>query len=89
MINQYDNEQGYCRKLGHHLKFEYCRTEHNGKPCPLIFDCWFERLPVGYFMREHYKPEEVPYITQGKPQKVDTLLDLIQKAKERAEQKNV
>ncbi len=83
MIDQYDNEQGYCRKLGHHLEFSYCRSEHNGKPCPLIFDCWFERLPIGDFMRSHYKPEEVEYISMGKPQKVNTLLDLIAQAKER------
>ena len=83
MIEQYDNEQGYCRKLGHHLEFKYCRSEHHGKPCPLIFDCWFERLPIGEFMRDHYKPEDVSYITQGKPQKVNTLLDLIRQAKER------
>ncbi len=87
MIDQYDHEEIYCRKLGHHLRFSYCRTEHNGKPCPLIFDCWYERIAIGDYMREHFDPEEVDYFTRPSKNRVLSLVELIQQAQQRNEEK--
>jgi len=82
-MHSHDQEQNYCRKLGHHLNFAYCRNERNGTPCPMVFDCWFEKFDIGAYMQAHFKPEEVPYLTQAKPEKVMTLLELIQRAQNR------
>lgn len=84
MIDQYDNEEIYCRKLGHHLRFHYCRTEHDGNPCPLIFDCWHEKLAIGAYMRDNFNPQDVEYLVRPKPDKMVSLLELIQRAQKRA-----
>ena len=86
-MERYDQQEIYCRKLGHHLKFEYCRTEHDGKPCPLIFDCWYERIPIGDYMRENFDPKEVEYLTRPSQNRVLSLVELIQKAQRRNQDK--
>ncbi len=83
-MHSHDQQQNYCRKLGHHLTFSYCRSERNGKPCPMVFDCWFEKFDIGSYMKTHFQPEDVAYIGQGKPDKVMTLLELIQRAQNTA-----
>ncbi len=84
MIEQFDEKEIYCRKLGHHLKFVYCRSEHEGYPCPLIFDCWHEKLDIGAYMRENFKPREVEYLIKPAPNRMASLLDLIQQARQRS-----
>ena len=37
-----DERETYCRKLGHKLRFAYCRTTDGDTVCPKILDCWFE-----------------------------------------------
>ncbi|MEA1928515.1 MAG: hypothetical protein U9N73_09935, partial [Candidatus Auribacterota bacterium] len=86
MIEQYDKEEIYCRKLGHHLAFKYCRTEREGFPCSKILDCWFERFPVEEFVRKNYSEAEVAAINAPPRPKVATLFDLIEKAKNREKQ---
>ncbi len=88
MLEQYDSEQGYCRKLGHHLNFQYCRTERNGKPCIKIFDCWFEKFDIKTFMRENFTSEEIEALNSATPPKTNTLLNLIQQAKNRQKRGN-
>ena len=80
MIDKYDEKDIYCKKLGHELNFLYCRTEHDGQPCPAIFDCWHEHLPIGEYMQKNFSPQDVPYLSQPKPDKMHTLMELIQKA---------
>lgn len=81
MEDQYDNKEIYCRKLGHHLTFKYCRTERRGLPCSKILDCWFEKLPIGEFLRENYTDSEIAAIMSLPRPKVATLFDLIEQAK--------
>ena len=85
MIEQFDTEQGYCRKLGHHLRFQYCRTEQNGKPCAKIYDCWFEKFDISTFMQEHFKESDISALNSAPVLKTNLLLELIQKARERRE----
>ena len=80
MIDKYDEKNIYCKKLGHQLKFIYCRTEHDGQPCPAIFDCWHHRLDIGQYMRENFNPQDLPYLSQPKQDKMFTLVELIQRA---------
>ncbi len=35
-----------CRRLGHEVTFHYCRTQEGATVCPLIRDCWWQRLDI-------------------------------------------
>jgi hypothetical protein len=83
MIEDFDSEEIYCRKLGHRLSFKYCRIERNGLPCARILDCWFERFPIEDFINTHYTEEEQARIFAPPKQKTETLIDLIKKAQNR------
>ena len=82
-LEQYDSLEGYCRMLGHYLPFKYCRTQQNGIPCSKILDCYFERIPIQDFIDKNYSEEEQKSIFVQHTPKLNTILDLIQKAKEK------
>jgi len=88
MKEQYDSEKIYCRRLGHHLHFHYCRLEKGALPCSLIADCWFERIPIDDFLKDHYTKEELAGIFSPQQQKISTIYDLIEKAKNREKQQD-
>lgn len=81
---KYNQISGYCRKLGHHLKFEYCRTEQGNAPCTRILDCWFEKFDVQAFMAEHHPSKADTQRTATIPNKAQTLVELIALAQQRA-----
>jgi hypothetical protein len=74
MKEDHDREQGYCRKLGHHLCFGYCRRVNQGLPCALVRDCWFERFPVAEFLAASYSEEELARASAPAPSKLVTIL---------------
>jgi len=78
----YDREQGYCRKLGHHLDFGYCRQMNQGLPCTLARDCWFERFPVAEFLEKNYTGEELARATAPAPGKLASILAAVSRAQE-------
>lgn len=82
MKEKFDNQEGYCRKLGHHLTFKYCRSEDNGSPCRKVLDCWFEKFEVQAYIEEQF-PEFKTKQTQSIRPKTATILDLIQQAQKR------
>ena len=83
-ITMHDNREGYCRMLGHHLKFTYCRLCQDGLPCFKILDCWFEQLDIREFVESQYTEAEIArFLTPPKP-KITTLMSLIEKAQKRA-----
>jgi hypothetical protein len=84
MKEQYDNEAIYCRKLGHHLQFQYCRQEKSGLPCTKIFDCWFDRIAVKDFITLNYTREEVAYLSAPPENKMVSLMTLIERARNNA-----
>jgi hypothetical protein len=77
MIEQHDELEGYCRTLGHHLSFHYCRRLNQNLPCPRIRDCWFERLAIDDFLKAHYSAEERARIATPPAGKLDTILKLL------------
>jgi len=78
----YDREQGYCRKLGHHLTFGYCRRVNRGLPCALARDCWFERFPVAEFLASHYTEEELARAIAPAPSRLSSILAAVRRAQE-------
>jgi len=86
-MKRYDKERIYCRKLGHWITFEYCRQENNGFPCHKIMDCWFEKISIEEFLKKNYKEEEISYIFKPSKQKITSLIELIEQAKKRTNEK--
>ena len=79
----FDDEECYCRILGHYLYFSYCRSCQEGAPCFKILDCWFNKFDVRKFMEENYTAEEIERFLQPPKPKVQTLVTLIQQAQKR------
>lgn len=81
-IEEHDQREGYCRMLGHHVPFSFCRAQADGRPCRKILDCWFEKFDIRSFLSEHFTEEQIDaFLTPPKP-KMATLLELIEKAKQ-------
>ena len=80
-MNEYDDKNIYCRKLGQWLTFRYCRRENNDLPCRSIADCWFETLPVGEFLEKNYDGESIAYLSASPKPKLASIVDLIERAK--------
>jgi len=79
-MHRFDQESIYCRKLGHHLNFSYCRSERRGKPCRKIIDCWFEKIPIQDFLADFYSPEEIQEILKPPAPKLNYILELIKQS---------
>ena len=77
-----DERETYCRKLGHELRFAYCRTTDGDTVCPKILDCWFERFDVAGFMCEHYPKHHVEALTEPPAPKAVSLYELIVRAQQ-------
>ncbi len=85
-IDEHDEREVRCRRLGHDVKFHYCRTQEGCTPCPSILDCWWQVFDVRKFLEEALSAEQVEEIAdRERPAKVVTLLDLIEQAKQRTQ----
>jgi len=78
-----DNYRIRCPRLGHQIAFSYCRIENRGLPCSKTLDCWYAHFLVEDFLREVLTTEEWEraFERPARP-KMDTLVELIQQAKE-------
>jgi hypothetical protein len=81
IMEKYDNHENYCRKLGHYVQFKYCRTVADRLPCSMIQDCWFEIIPVQEYLQRNFSEEELTKIFNPPKNKVSSLIDMIEKAK--------
>ena len=80
-MDQYDKHEIYCRKLGHHLHFSYCRKEDMEMPCSKIKACWSHRIDLSGFLENHYadfldRQDEI----KQKP-KIASIIDIINQVK--------
>ncbi|MCK4999343.1 MAG: hypothetical protein KAS23_07405 [Anaerohalosphaera sp.] len=83
-IDQHDDKKMYCRMLGHHITFDYCRKGANSQPCRKIFDCWFKTFDVEQFVTDHFTEEQIKAILTPPKPKMTSLIELIQKAQQNA-----
>ncbi len=79
MLNEHDNRTLYCRKLGHHLAFSYCRQEHNGLPCTAVERCWGHLFDVPAYLQENFKNEELVHLTTERAPKITSILEIVQR----------
>ena len=57
-IEQYDEEQIRCPKIGDIVPFKFCRT--SGSPfCWMVIPCWAVRIDIGQFLADNYSPETI------------------------------
>ena len=78
-MSKFDEKQTYCKQLGHHVPFKYCRLVNNKLPCKQVFNCWFEIFPVREFVQSNYNKEEIKTILTPTPSRLETILDLAEK----------
>ena len=86
-IDQHDQHKRYCPMLGHELHFSYCRSPGSDLPCRKIFDCWFRIFDVEGFIRGHFSQDDIEKINAPRRDKSLTLLELIEKARNRVDGK--
>lgn len=73
-----------CPRLGHWVAFEYCRIGPDGEPCFKVLDCWWEQFDVVTYFKACLSEEAFSKLQTAKaPNKVASLVDLIQQARER------
>jgi hypothetical protein len=83
IILEYDGHETYCRKLGHHLQFKYCRQEQQQFPCAALKRCWQSRISVDEFLANSFYPDEIAFLDKPQVSKVNTILDIIQKVQKK------
>ncbi|MCP3898486.1 MAG: hypothetical protein GY707_01985 [Desulfobacteraceae bacterium] len=77
-----------CPRLGHQINFSYCSSENSGLPCFKTLDCWYQHFDVHIYLKNKLSEQDFDkiFLTKGKP-KVFSLLDLIEQAKKKKENK--
>ena len=79
---EYDALEIRCPKLGHQLRFSYCRREHNDLPCARSLICWEGRFPVSKLFHHTLSDKQWNDCFGKPPQpKVVSLMELIEQAK--------
>ena len=89
MENENDTRQQRCPRLGGPVFFGYCRTnEENQHPCFKIIDCWWESFDIMAYINSNFSEDICRALCQARPKpKVNHLLELIEAAKKRMENK--
>ena len=82
MKNKYDDEELYCKKLGHYLTFKYCRGENLALPCSKIRDCWFQRIDIDNYLNQNFSASEISHLFEPAKPKINSLIELIDQARQ-------
>lgn len=87
-MDSYDHLEIRCPRLGHDLNFSYCRRESGDLPCLRTIKCWQMFFPVEAHLREILSAAQWEHFSrQSPPDKMTTLIDLIEQAKARVKSK--
>jgi hypothetical protein len=86
LIEQYDDTTIRCPRVGGEVNFLFCRTENNMLPCRWMTGCWQERMEIQTFLEDHYTNEELEQIFTPPKPKIESLVNLIEKAKKAKKQ---
>lgn len=87
MKTQYDEQESYCKMLGHFLTFDYCRTANKGLPCSKVLDCWFQHFQIQDFINENYTADEQQNIFEPPKPKILSLTEILEQAQQRLKKK--
>jgi len=67
--------------LGHDVNFAYCRQTGTGIFCRRAVDCWSGRFDIEGYLKQAFTEEQIQAAMKPPDTKMNTLLDLIAKAK--------
>jgi len=84
-VDDKDSLERRCPRLGGPVPFSYCRTTgEGGMPCFKIMDCWWETFDVRTYLENNLSEAAFKSLTEAKPpDKIASILDLIERAKQR------
>ncbi len=80
MIEQHDEKTIRCPRVGGEVNFRFCRFENNMLPCRWIVGCWQMQMDINKFLEDHSSREEQERIFVPPRPKIESLVDLIEKA---------
>lgn len=72
-----DGQPLHCRRLGHPVTFQYCRSGSGDLPCARILDCWFQTFDVAEYLRSRYTPEQIDRLLRPPRDKLSQILDIV------------
>ncbi|MBW1715501.1 MAG: hypothetical protein JRJ77_06675 [Deltaproteobacteria bacterium] len=81
MIDQHDEETIRCPRIGGEVNFRFCRFENNMLPCRWIVGCWKSYIDIDTFLKDHYSTEELDQVFVPPKPKIQSLVNLIERAK--------
>jgi hypothetical protein len=82
MVEEHDDLIIRCPQLGGEVPFHYCRTVNEDLPCRRIIICWEFRIEISKFLSNHYSLDQIQRaLAPPTKTRVETILDLIEKAK--------
>ena len=81
MIEQHDDKQMRCPRVGGEVNFRFCRFENNMLPCRFITGCWQGQVDIEAFLDEHFSDAELSRILSPPKPKMESLVDLMEKGK--------
>lgn len=80
MIEEHDDKRMRCPRVGGEVTFRFCRFENNMLPCRFIVGCWQGQMDIEAFLDEQFSEEELDRIFAPPKPKMETLVDLMEKA---------
>ena len=84
--SSYDQLELRCPRLGGEVTFAYCQREGGDLPCPRTISCWQPYFPVETYLRTRLTRQQWARCFEQRPkEKVVTLIELIEAAKNRTE----
>ena len=81
LIEQHDDKTIRCPRVGGEVNFRFCRFENNMLPCRWIVGCWQTQMDINKLLEDHYSKKELDQIFALPKPKLESLVDLIEKAK--------
>ena len=81
MIEQYDSKMIRCPRVGGDVNFKFCRSENNLLPCRWVVGCWQMRIEISQFLEVHFSKEELDRVFAPPKPKMESLVELIEKAR--------
>jgi hypothetical protein len=80
-IDEFDEQQRHCPRMGHVIHFGYCRCCQNKLPCYKLMDCWYMQVPIHEFMAEHFSKDEIRAILTPPKSKLLSIVELVEAIK--------
>jgi hypothetical protein len=83
-LTTYERLEIRCPKLGGEVTFKYCQAEAGDLPCQRTILCWHSYFSVDIYLKGKLTEYEWDrFCNQGPQDKMTTLVELIEEAKER------